>query len=81
MSNIQVPNGGTKIWSDEYCKIIRKEGNGNPVYIDDYRPNTISEVVCLKCLGRWIAIRPKGTLLKTLNVLIVVVGLLLKQEK
>ena len=67
MSNIQVPNGGTKIWSDEYGKIIRKEGDGNPVHIDDYRPHSISEVVCLKCLNRWVAIRPKGTPLKNLE--------------
>lgn len=30
-------------------------------------PHDISEVICLKCLSRWIAVYPHGTLLKDLE--------------
>lgn len=30
-------------------------------------PHVVSEVVCLKCLRRWIAVRPEKTLLKNLE--------------
>lgn len=30
-------------------------------------PHTVSEVVCLKCLKRWIAVRPYYVLLKELE--------------
>jgi hypothetical protein len=36
--------------------------------IEDYRlehtPHTVQEVVCLKCLRRWICVKPEMTLLK-----------------
>ena len=35
--------------------------------INDYRPHTYSEVMCVKCLSRWIAVRPTGTMLKELE--------------
>lgn len=35
--------------------------------IDKNTPHTISEVVCLHCLRRWIAARPDGTRLKDLE--------------
>lgn len=35
--------------------------------IFDYTPHKVSEVICLKCLYRWIAVRPSETLLKTLE--------------
>ncbi len=31
------------------------------------KPHIVSEVVCLKCLKRWIAVRPEETLLKDLE--------------
>ena len=30
-------------------------------------PHTVSEVICVKCGKRWIALRPKETLLKKLE--------------
>lgn len=33
----------------------------------DNTPHTVSEVVCLKCLKRWIAVRPSYVLLKDLE--------------
>lgn len=33
---------------------------------DEKNPHKVSEVVCLKCLKRWIAVRPYRTLLKEL---------------
>ena len=36
---------------------------GNVVDIWANQPHIVSEVVCLKCLKRWIAVRPEGTLL------------------
>ena len=35
--------------------------------IDSRKPHTISEVICVKCGKRWIAVRPQGTLLKKLE--------------
>ena len=35
--------------------------------IDNYREHIVSEVVCLKCLSRWIAVRPNKTLLKKIE--------------
>ena len=35
--------------------------------IEGRMPHKVSEVVCLRCLTRWIAVRPCGTLLKTLE--------------
>jgi DNA-directed RNA polymerase subunit RPC12/RpoP len=43
---------------------------GNPyniVKLDEMRPHFVSEVICLKCLKRWIAIFPQITLLKELQ--------------
>lgn len=36
-------------------------------YKENNEPHIVQEVVCLKCLHRWIAVRPKGTLLKDLK--------------
>jgi hypothetical protein len=33
----------------------------------DNTPHKVSEVVCLKCLNRWIAVRPEFVLLKNLE--------------
>ena len=37
--------------------------------VDNYekKPHVVSEVVCLKCLKRWISVRPEETLLKNLE--------------
>jgi len=41
----------------------------NVVDIEKNMPHKISEVVCLKCLRRWIAVMPEKTLLKSLECL------------
>lgn len=33
----------------------------------EYKPHKVSEVVCLKCLKRWIAVRPNETMLVDLE--------------
>ena len=35
--------------------------------MEDNLPHEISEVICLKCLQRWIAVYPETTLLKELE--------------
>lgn len=40
---------------------------GNIVDIYEKKPHVVSEVVCLKCLKRWISVRPEETLLKDLE--------------
>ena len=37
------------------------------IYFEDNLPHIVQEVVCLKCLNRWIDVRPEGTLLKDLE--------------
>lgn len=37
------------------------------VFITDYDPHIVSEVICVKCGKRWIAVRPESTLLKHLE--------------
>jgi hypothetical protein len=39
----------------------------NIISLDKNRPCKMSEVVCLKCLRRWIAVRPVETSLKILE--------------
>lgn len=36
-------------------------------FFADRLPHKVSEVVCLKCLGRWVAVRPVGTKLVDLE--------------
>jgi hypothetical protein len=36
-------------------------------YKEEHTPHIVQEVVCLKCLYRWIAVRPKGVMLKDLK--------------
>jgi hypothetical protein len=40
---------------------------GEIVDISDIKPHRSSEVICVMCGMRWVAIRPEGTLLKTLH--------------
>lgn len=35
--------------------------------IEDYIPHICHEAICLKCLYRWIEVRPDGTMLKQLE--------------
>ena len=35
--------------------------------MEDYEEHTVSEVICVKCGKRWIAVRPSKTLLKQLE--------------
>lgn len=40
---------------------------GELIDLDEKRPHKVSEVICLKCLQRWIDVRPVGTALKSLE--------------
>ena len=40
---------------------------GDIVDISEKRPHTVSEVICLKCYKRWVAVRPAYTPLDTLE--------------
>ena len=35
--------------------------------IEEYFPHEVSEVICVKCLKRWISVRPQGTWLKDIE--------------
>ncbi len=35
--------------------------------IEEYWPHVVSEVICVRCLKRWISVRPEGTKLKDLQ--------------
>lgn len=37
------------------------------LYFGDNQPHTVEEVVCLKCLHRWVAVYNSKTLLKDLE--------------
>lgn len=37
------------------------------ISIDENKPHKVSEVICVKCLHRWIAVRPVGTHLSDLE--------------
>ena len=39
----------------------------NVVDIDEKMPHTVSEVICLRCYKRWIAVRPTFTRLDELE--------------
>ena len=39
----------------------------NCVNIDDARPHKVSEVICVNCGHRWIAVRPSETKLRQLE--------------
>ena len=40
---------------------------GDLTELNDYRPHEFWEVMCVKCLARWIAVVPCGILLKTVE--------------
>lgn len=46
---------------------MKKTEKNNVDCIEDFLPNTVSEVICVKCAMRWIAVRPVKTLLKDLE--------------
>ena len=35
--------------------------------MNDYMPHEVQEVICVKCLKRWIAVYKEGTLLKDIE--------------
>ena len=37
------------------------------VDIEERKPHTVSEVICVKCGNRWISVRPEKTLLKDIE--------------
>jgi len=45
----------------------REAVSNNITDIESLMPHRLSEVVCLKCLHRWIAVRPESVLLKDLE--------------
>ena len=45
---------------------------------EEYLPHEVCEVVCLKCLHRWIAVYPTQTLLKDLECQCGCVGYIIK---
>lgn len=47
-------------------------------HIEDNQPHEVSEVICLKCLKRWIAVYPEKTLLKQLECKCGEVGYIIK---
>ena len=40
---------------------------GKIIDLFEKTPHIVQELVCLKCLHRWIGVRPQGTLLKNLE--------------
>lgn len=40
---------------------------GKVIDINELSPHKVSEVICLKCLKRWLAVRPEPTKLKDLE--------------
>ena len=48
------------------------------ISIDANLPHEVSEVICLKCLSRWIAVFPEKTLLKDLECKCGEVGYVIK---
>ena len=40
---------------------------GKLIDLDEHRPHLVSEVICLKCLRRWIDVRPEDVPLKLLQ--------------
>ena len=47
--------------------MIWKMGELEIVSNEEYLPHEVCEVICLKCLHRWIAVYPSKTLLKELE--------------
>ena len=39
----------------------------NVISIDEYRQHKVSEVICVKCGKRWLAVRPSDTRLKDIE--------------
>lgn len=48
------------------------------IEFDSNTPHEVSEVICLKCLHRWIAVYPQETLLKQLECKCGEVGFVIK---
>ena len=52
--------------------------NTKIIDLDDYRPHEVSELICLKCLHRWIGVYPKSLLLKDIECKCGEVGYVIK---
>ena len=50
-----------------YRHIEKDEKKPTDENVEENTPHIVQEVICLKCLCRWIAVRPKYTLLKDLE--------------
>ncbi len=51
---------------------------GEVISIEDKEPHEVSELICLKCLNRWIGVYPQKTLLKQLECRCGAVGYVIK---
>lgn len=51
---------------------------GEVINIEDKEPHEVSELICLKCLNRWIGVYPEKTLLKQLECRCGEVGYVIK---
>lgn len=48
------------------------------INIDDKRPHQVCELICLKCLNRWIGVFPETVLLKSIECKCGEVGYVIK---
>lgn len=53
--------------NDFYTAANTTQATGRIIDINEGKPHVVSEVICVKCGRRWIAVRPEGTLLKELE--------------
>ena len=51
----------------EPAEYAEPEEGANIIPIEEKMPHKVSEVICVRCCRRWIAVRPEGTLLKSLE--------------
>ncbi len=57
----------TEPWHDFCTTASATQTNGRIIDLYANKPHVVSEVICVKCGRRWIAVRPEGTLLKELE--------------
>jgi nitrite reductase/ring-hydroxylating ferredoxin subunit len=58
---------GTKTTWPKKNPFLALDYKGRILELQEGLPHTVSEVMCVKCRQRWIAIRPSKTLLKELE--------------
>ena len=54
---------------DEMPEDAKQEEGANITPIEEKMPHKVSEVMCVRCCRRWLAVRPEGTLLKDMECL------------